>query len=152
MDFKLMRYFILIFKSYELTCCRTCFRGLAPGAAEELCCHFGSQRKPCFISGALRALWTAKCDRDLSLARKVAMSVTRTSDVFGTKPASTDVLVLMASCVWCSARAVMRNLSLVHHSALPNWRLNMLIETQGKTEKASTFPEYCYLLQMLLSL
>lgn len=135
-----MRYFILIFKSYELTCCRTCFRGLAPGAVEELCCHFSSQRKPCFISGALKALWTAKCGRDPALARKVAMSVTRTSDVFGTKPTSTDMLVLMASSVSCPAREVMGN-----------WRLNMLVETQGKPE-ASTFPEYCYPLQVLLSL
>ena len=145
-----MRYFILIFKSHELICCWTCFRGLAPRAAEELCSHFSSQRKPCFISGALRALWTAKCDRDLALARKVAMSVMCILDVFGTKPASTDTLVLMASCVWCCARAVMGKLSLVHYSALPNWRLNMLVETQGKPETA--FPECCYLLQRLLSI
>lgn len=101
MDFKLMRYFILIFKSYELTCCQICSRGLALETAEELCCHFSSQKKPCFIAGALRALWTGKYDRYPTLPRTVEMSVTCTSDVLGTKPAATDMLVLMASCVWC---------------------------------------------------
>lgn len=101
MDFKLMRYFILIFKSYELTCCRTCSKGLVLETAEELCCHFSSQKKPCFSAGALRALWTVRCDRYLTLARTVEMSVTHTSVVLGTKPASTDMLVLVAFYVWC---------------------------------------------------
>lgn len=51
-----MRYFILIFKSYELTCCQTCSRGLALETAEEFCWHFSNQKKPGFIAGVLRAL------------------------------------------------------------------------------------------------
>ncbi|KAJ7399321.1 hypothetical protein BTVI_116134 [Pitangus sulphuratus] len=48
-------------------------------------------------------------------------------------------------------RTVMGNLSLVHHSALLNWKLNMIVENQVKPEKALTFPEYRYLPHMLLS-
>lgn len=125
-----MRYFILIFKSYELTCCRTCSRGLALETAEELCCHFSSQRKPCFIAGALRALWTTKCDRDPTLARTVEMSVTRTSDVFGTEPASTDVLVLMAFCVWC-----LPGQSWGTFSGIPQRSSNLEIEHAGKNSE-----------------
>lgn len=103
-----MRYFILIFKSYELICCRTCFRGLAPGASEELCCHFSSRRKPLFISGAPKTSGQQSVTKSWPWWGEWQWMLPHTSNVSGTEPASTGLLV---SCARWSARADMGKLS-----------------------------------------